>query len=45
MYPSMQSAGGVRPGQIPPAGHPETATEADGTHPTGMHSCNVIVMD
>ena len=21
---------------------PETATAADGTHPTGMHSCNYI---
>ena len=20
--------------------HPETATAADGTHPTGMHSCH-----
>ena len=27
------------PGQTPP----ETATEAGGTHPTGMHSCNYRV--
>ena len=28
-------------GQTPPGRHtpPETATEAGGTHPTGMHSC------
>ena len=23
----------------------ETATEADGTHPTGMHSCKVIIFE
>ena len=30
------------PGQTPPQADtplPETATEAGGTHPTGMHSC------
>ena len=25
--------------QIPRSRHPQTATVADGTHPTGMHSC------
>ena len=29
----------------PPADTPqETATAADGTHPTGMHSCNEIIL-
>ena len=27
------------PVQTPPPPPPETATAADGTHPTGMHSC------
>ena len=31
------------PGQtLPPPPSPETATVADGTHPTGMHSCFVL---
>ena len=29
---------------IPPGKHPDTATAADGTHPTGMHSCYKIFM-
>ena len=35
--------GGVHPlgrqPQAEPPPHPETGTEADGTHSTGMHSC------
>ena len=46
--------GGVHPlgRHLPPLGkhppghtphpHPETATAADGTHPTGMHSCITV---
>ena len=38
------------PGQTPPGRHPygqthtpnQTATAADGTHPTGMHSCSEL---
>ena len=42
----------TRPGQTPPLGrHPsgqtppqtETATEVGGTHPTGMHSCKILL--
>ena len=51
VYPSMQRAGGVCPGgvidtsgQTPPGQilppPTETATEAGGAHPTGMHSCS-----
>ena len=32
----------TRPNSPPP---PDTATAADGTHPTGIHSCFVIVFD
>ena len=32
---------GRPPGQTPPS--PETATAADGTHPTRMHSCSSYV--
>ena len=31
-----------RPGQTP---LPPTATAADGTHPTGMHSCFIFIFD
>ena len=43
--PPVDSPGQTPPGQRPlPLGrhtHPEMATAADGTHPTGMHSCSV----
>ena len=35
-------AGGMRGGGVCVAG--ETATAADGTHPTGMHSCLVLII-
>ena len=41
----------IPPGQTPPQADtpgqtytPKTATVADGTHPTGMHSCTVIII-
>ena len=37
MYPSMHWADSPPPGQTQHP--PTTATAADGTHPTGMHSC------
>ena len=49
MYPSMQWVGGVYPSmrwtgrQTPPGQTPpptETAIEAGGMHPPGMHSCS-----
>ena len=36
VYPSIHSGGGVCPGEVFTA--PQTATVADATHPTGMHS-------
>ena len=41
VYPSMNGAGGSCPGGcLPPPPTPtQTAFEAGGTHPTGMHSC------
>ena len=27
----------------PPQTHHQTATAVDGTHPTGMHSCNYLI--
>ena len=39
--------GGGAPGQVPPRQVPppprQTATAADGTHPTGMHSCSKLI--
>ena len=31
------------PGQTPPP--PQTVTAADGTHPTGMHSCTNLIFN
>ena len=36
--------GGSGPGGVP-GGPPGTATAADGTHPTGMHSCLCLKID
>ena len=43
-HPQADPQAGNPPGQTPfyadtAPQHPETATAADGTHPTGMHSC------
>ena len=41
----MLFTGGVLgPGRVPGGDPPRTATAASGTHPTGMHSCYVIVL-
>ena len=39
VYPSMHWGRHPDPGRHPPS---PTDTAADGTHPTGMHSCLVI---
>ena len=40
VYPRMSAQWGVNhPQADTPSPPPETATEAGGTHPTGMHSC------
>ena len=43
---SVHEGGGTPPGQTPPpADIPhQTATAADVTHPTGMHSCSKIYL-
>ena len=42
--PGGVSGRGVCSGGVP-GGDPPTATAAGGTHPTGMHSCQCILLD